>query len=294
MPDLIKPMLAYNAPDTVENLLNFPGEWAFETKHDGVRIIARNDTDDGKWLLQARSGRIVTDEYKLWLPDLPPVVLDGEAVVLKDGVSDFNAIQNKAVADKVEFFAFDVIDVQGKNLRDMRYDDRRKILTTLGNYWLLVPEELPHHTGAEALQWAKDTGHEGVIAKDRNSTYQEGKRVKTWLKSKVWKTADVVLGGWKRGNGRRSGTIGNIMMGVQTPLGLAFCGKVGTGFTDAELARLQAAFEPLTTTESPFTGLPRNEERDAVWLDPVLTAEVQYQVVTVNGHLRHPSWRGLR
>lgn len=286
---MIAPMLATEMP--IDHLTS--DQWAFEGKHDGNRMVARNDS--GLWHLQTRSGRTVTDEYQLALPEMPSVVLDGEAVVLHDGVPSFNAIQNKALATSTEFYAFDLLELEGRSLLNVPYELRRELLEALRDgFGLTVPKQLDASNGADAMAWAESARYEGVVAKRLGSPYHLGKRSKFWLKSKVWRTADVVLGGWKEGNGRRSGGVGNIMMGVPTPTGLAFCGRVGTGFTDAELDRLGRVFGPLATDSCPFIDLPRNEVRGAHWIRPVLIAEVRYQVVTAAGHLRHPSWRGIR
>jgi bifunctional non-homologous end joining protein LigD len=268
--------------------------WAFELKTDGNRLIVRNDS--GNWHYQTRALRTVTSEYRLTLPDLPRVVLDGEAVVLDaNGVPSFNAIQNRAAATRTEFWAFDLLELEGRPLFGLPYEQRRQLLEALADTCgLTVPPALTVPHGAAAMYWAEQASQEGVVAKKLSSIYRPGKRSKEWLKSKVWRVADVVLGGWKPGNGRRADGIGNIMMGIPTPAGLRFCGRVGTGFTDAELNRLVDTFAPLTTQECPFIDIPATERRDAHWIEPVLTAEVRYQMVTVNGHLRFPSWRGLR
>jgi len=285
---IVNPMLATEMD--IDHLTS--DQWAWEGKWDGVRIIARNDTDDGRWHLQTRSGRTVTEEYRLVLPDLPPVVLDGEAVVLDGGVPSFNAIQNRAVAKSVEYFTFDVLEVQGNSLESRGYEDRRTILDTLGNYGLMVPPVLDFPTGAHAMDWAQANNQEGIIAKKRGSPYVQGKRSRTWLKSKVWRTADVVVGGWTEGSGRRSGSVGNVLMGLPTDSGLVYCGAVGTGFTDAELERLLALFRSLASDECPFT--VKEGFRNPNWVRPVLTAEVRYQLMTGAGILRLPSWRGIR
>lgn len=286
---MIAPMLATECP--IDGLK--ASAWAFEGKHDGVRIIARNDS--GSWQLQTRSGRVVTDEFKIQFPDLPAVVLDGEAVVLDNGVPSFNAIQNKAVAASTEFYAFDLLELEGTSLANVPYEVRRQLLEALGSKCgLTVPSVLDVKDGAEAMAWAESARYEGVVAKRLDGVYQQGKRSKLWLKSKVWRMADVVLGGWKEGNGRRSGGVGNLMMGIPTAAGLQFCGRVGTGFTDADLDKLGDVLAMIETDVCPFVGIPRSEAKGANWIRPVLCAEVRYQVVTAAGHLRHPSWRGLK
>ena len=104
-----------------------------------------------------------------------------------------------------------------------------------------------------------------------------------------------MIGGWRRGEGGRSAGIGALLMGIPGEAGLDFVGRVGTGFTEKELAALKQTFAPLHTTESPFNSrLTGNDAKNITFLEPVLVGEVRYGEWTPDGHLRHPSWRGLR
>ena len=105
---------------------------------------------------------------------------------------------------------------------------------------------------------------------------------------------EVVLAGWRAGHGRREGGIGSLLLGVPGPGGLEFVGGVGTGFTGAMLDDLARRLAPLERADPPFaTPLPRAELREAHWVDPRLVGEVVFTEWTSDGHLRHPSWRGL-
>lgn len=275
------------------------GQWAFEGKWDGYRLLV--EADHGEVRLRSRSGRDVTREYPQLLSladELADhhVVLDGEAVVLNAaGVPSFNEMQNRGRGSRVEFWAFDLLYLDGRSLLRAKYQDRRKLLETLGKAGdLIVPELLPG-PGDEALGYSRKHGWEGVIAKRRDSTYQPGRRSASWVKDKHWNTQEVVIGGWRVGEGGRSSGIGALLMGIPGPDGLQFVGRVGTGFTERELTKLKKTLEPLHTDESPFTPpLPRSEARGVTYVKPTLVGEVRYSEWTPDNRLRQSSWRGLR
>jgi bifunctional non-homologous end joining protein LigD len=274
-------------------------QWAFEGKWDGYRLLV--DADHGKVGLRARSGRDVTGEY----PQLQSVaaeladhhlLLDGEVVALDDsGVPSFGEMQNRARSTRVEFWAFDLLYVDGRPLLNVKFRDRRKLLETLAaGTNLIVPEQIPAE-GAEALACARERGWEGVVAKKWDSTYQPGNRSASWIKDKIWYTQEVVIGGWRKGEGGRSSGIGALLMGIPRDGGLDFVGRVGTGFTEKELGKLQQILAPLSSDESPFNSrLSGPDAKGVVFVAPTLVGEVRYGSWTADGRLRHPSWRGLR
>ena len=210
--------------------------------------------------LRSRSGRDVTKEYPQLhslAADLADhhVVLDGEVVALdKSGVPSFNEMQNRVRGTRVEFWAFDLLYLDGRSLLRAKYQDRRKLLETLaaaGN--LIVPDLLPGD-GAQALEHSRKHGWEGVIAKRRDSTYQPGRRSASWVKDKHWNTQEVVIGGWRAGEGGRSSGIGALLMGIPGAGGLRFAGRVGTGFTERDLAKLEdRRWHRCTPTNLPST-----------------------------------------
>jgi bifunctional non-homologous end joining protein LigD len=224
------------------------------------------------------------------------VILDGEAVVLdSSGAPNFHEMQNRGRGSRVEFWAFDVLYLDGRSLLRASYRDRRKVLEMLGaGSDLIVPELLPGD-GAQALEHSGKRGWEGVIAKRRDSTYQPGRRSSSWIKDKHWNTQEVVIGGWKAGEGGRTSGIGSLLMGIPAADGLHFAGRVGTGFTERDLANLKKTLAPLHTDESPFhPPLPRSEARGVTYVEPVLVGEVRYSEWTPDNRLRQSSWRGLR
>ena len=293
--DEIGPMLATHGSVAALNA----GQWAFEGKWDGYRLLV--EADHGAARLRSRSGRDVTAEYPQLLSlagDLADhhVVLDGEILALdKSGAPSFNEMQNRSRATRVEYWAFDLLYLDGRSLLRAKYTDRRKLLETLGSASnLIVPALLPGD-GAGALEYSLQHGWEGVVAKRRDSTYQPGRRSAWWVKDKHWNTQEVVIGGWRAGQGGRTSGIGSLLMGIPSDGGLHFAGRVGTGFTDRDLANLKKTLEPLHTDESPFDAkLPARDAAGVTFVKPVLVGEVRYSEWTPDNRLRQSSWRGLR
>ena len=289
------PMLATHG--SVERLNSVV--WAFEGKWDGYRLLV--DADHGALELRSRSGRDVTREFpqlEALAADLADhhVILDGEVVALDEsGVPSFGAMQNRAAGANIEFWAFDVLQLDGRPLLRAKYSDRRRILEMLAaGGGLIVPEQIPGD-GAEALEYARSRRWEGVVAKKRDSTYQPGRRSQSWVKDKLWLTQEVVIGGWRAGEGGRTSGIGALLIGVPGDGGLDFAGRVGTGFTDKDLAALKKTLAPLHTDESPFTAaLTGPDAKGVTYVRPELVGEVRYSERTSDGRLRQPSWRGMR
>lgn len=274
-------------------------QWAFEGKFDGYRMLV--EADHGRLQLQTRNGRDVTREY----PQLHSLatlladhhaILDGEVVALDShGVPNFSEMQNRARAARVEFWAFDILSLDGRSLLRAKYRDRRRVLETLSEATGLIVPPLLDGDGPDALAYSRKRTWEGVVAKKWDSTYQPGRRSAAWIKDKNWNTQAAVIGGWRKGEGGRSSGIGALLLGIPEGDGLRFIGRVGTGFAEKELASLKATLAPLHTDRSPFSpALPRQETKDVTYVRPELVGEVRYGEMTSDGRLRHPSWRGLR
>jgi bifunctional non-homologous end joining protein LigD len=293
--DELAPMLATHG--SVADLK--ASQWAFEAKWDGYRLLV--EADHGEVRLRSRSGRDTTKEF----PQLDSladelidhhVVLDGEVVALDaSGVPSFSEMQNRARATRIEYRAFDLLYLDGRSLLRAKYRDRRKLLETLASGGgLNVPDLLPGD-GAEALDYSRKHQWEGVIAKKRDSSYQPGRRSASWVKDKYWNTQEIVIGGWRAGEGGRSSGIGSLLMGIPGADGLRFVGRVGTGFTERDLANLKKTLAPLHTNESPFDArLSTQDAKGVTFVKPTLVGEVRYSEWTSDGRLRQPSWRGLR
>ncbi len=286
--------------------------WRFEGKWDGVRAIV--EVGDGHFRLVSRNGNDVTSAY----PELREVatalaghvvVLDGEIVALDSGGrSDFSLLQRRmkltrpqeiqrvAAEVPVRLELFDILHLDGISLLRKTYDDRRRVLAALDprGRTFSVPEALPGPANA-ALARSKELRWEGIVAKKGDSVYLPGRRSRTWVKIKNIRDQEVVIVGWRPGNGRRAGGIGALLLALPTVDGFDFVGRVGTGFSDALLDDLLRILEPLARQTSPVTGpMPRTETVGVHWVRPVLVGEIGYSEWTPDRHLRHPVWRGLR
>jgi bifunctional non-homologous end joining protein LigD len=306
LPTDLAPMLAVAGPVPADS-----DGWSFEFKWDGIRALAA--VEGGRLRLTSRTGRDVTGSY----PELAgfaealgstPVLLDGEVVALGPaGVPDFGLLQTRmhvarpaqarrlAVSTPVHFFAFDVLHLDGRSLLARPYTERRAALAGLG---LVGPAQVPPAfpgAGPAVLAAARERGLEGVVGKRADSPYLPGRRSDCWVKTKIVHRQPVVIGGWEPGEGGRAGTIGALLVGVRTGRGLEYAGQVGTGFTEAVLRELAHRLAPLRRPTPPFADpVPRPYARTAVWVEPVLVAEVVHGSWTRDGRLRHPSYQRLR
>lgn len=150
--------------------------------------------------------------------------------------------------------------------------------------------------GTDLMRAAADQGLEGVVTKRLTAPYQPGIRSRHWIKTPLNQTTEVIIAGWKPGEGRRAGTIGSLVLGAYDNAGhLVYTGGVGTGFTEGMLTDLAHQLRPLRQASSPFdVPVPREHARGVHWVQPRLVGEVEYRNRTPDGRLRHPTWRGLR
>ncbi|WP_336209154.1 non-homologous end-joining DNA ligase [Nonomuraea sp. LPB2021202275-12-8] len=288
-------------------------EWAVEMKWDGVRAIAY--LADGEVRLMSRNGKDVTAAY----PELRlmagatgrrPAVIDGEIVAFDEaGRPSFGALQPRmhqrnpvSVAElartvPVTFMAFDILHLETGSRIALPYTERRELLegTFMPGFRWQVPVWFHDHA-EDAFASSRQLGLEGIVCKRMTSPYRPGRRTSEWTKVKNFSAVEVVIGGWKPGTGRRSGTIGSLLLGSYDDGGrLLYIGHVGTGFTQAMLRDLYQRLAPLQRPDPPFDEpVPREHARDAHWVEPVMVGEVRYAEMTGDRRLRHPSWRGLR
>ena len=295
--------------------LSAAGAWRLEGKWDGMRAVAHLNTAGGGGLvLRSRTGRDVTAVYPE-LAELPRLldgrqaVLDGEIVAMDSaGRTDFGRLQqrigltNPGDIDRIRrrvpvaYLIFDILSLDGTPHIDQPLDDRRRLLESLNiaGTFCLVPPQL---TGdpATVLAQTKADGWEGLIAKKADSRYLPGARTPAWIKLKNEHTLLAAVIGWQPGQGRRTDTIGSLLLAVPTDdhTGWRYIGKVGTGFTDRTLTELTATLTPLQQSV-PAAQVPRPDARTAVWVTPTLVGEVAYTELTHLGTLRQPRWRGIR
>lgn len=289
--------------------------WAYEIKWDGMRAIAF--VEGGALRLQSANGLDATGRFPE-LQGLPSAlgghdaVLDGEIVTFNErGVPDFGLLQprmqardgraaiERANAQPVFYVLFDVLEVDGDGLTDLPYQARRERLLELitpSNHWKVSDGWIGG--GEQLLEVMRERGMEGLIAKRLGSRYEVGRRSRSWLKLKVRRRQELVVGGWLPGEGARERHFGALLVGYHEVAGsehLRYAGRVGTGFKEAELARLLGLLRDLEIDECPFDPPPpKTVSRSARWVRPELVVEVEFGEWTRDGILRHPSYCGQR
>jgi bifunctional non-homologous end joining protein LigD len=308
MPDLLAPMLATASTELPPD----DDAWGYEFKWDGVRAIVY--VDGGRARALSRNNRDITPSY----PELSEMaaaigsrrlILDGELVAFDaDGrpsfgelqsrmhVTERNAVRRLVTQKPVTFLIFDLLYDDGESLLSTAYSERRERLDALGlagDSWHTPPWFAGG--GAKVFAASKQQRLEGIVMKRLTSTYSPGARSRDWLKLKNMVMQEVVIVGWKPGEGHREGAIGALLLAIPDDDGnLRYVGNVGTGFTDAMLRDLKADLAPLEVQTSTVEAVPRLQSKNAHWVTPTLVGEVTFSEWTSEGRLRHPSWRGLR
>ncbi|KWR91256.1 DNA ligase D [Cupriavidus sp. IDO] len=306
--------VATTLPATLEPQLATPAAslpkgngWIVETKFDGYRLLAR--VDKGRVKLFTRGGHDWTSKLKTLAAELKDLSassawLDGEIVVLKDGLPDFNALQNAidaARGESIVYFLFDLIYLDGKDLRKVPLSSRRALLARLVG----EPGErirISEHFDAPPTQVFKaacDLGLEGLMFKRHDAPYVST-RTQTWLKAKCTLRQEFVICGFTNRAGAPQ-EVGSLLLAYHDDDKLRHAGSVGTGW-DAKTARdLWArlkALEVPSPSFDPKAVKPRRWSRRTVgsehWVQPVLVAEVAFAEWTADGLVRQASFKGLR
>jgi bifunctional non-homologous end joining protein LigD len=290
------------------------GDWIYELKFDGIRLIivktdkkvslfSRNQND-----LSARFPEIVEA-----ITDLPAreCVIDGEVVALDDeGRSSFQllqALEMEGWKSPVYFYAFDLLQLDGKNLLGVPLEARKNVLeglsTDAGD-----PIRYSGAIGSEAeplLDEVKRRGLEGLIGKQRNSVYEPGRRSGAWIKLKCVQEQEFVIGGYTPPQGARK-HFGAILVGYHDKKKLVFAGKVGTGFTAKSLSTLYKKLQNEARDDCPFVDLPSKQNGQWVqgitpsmmkqmhWVNPKFVAQIKFAEWTRDGKLRAPVFLALR
>jgi bifunctional non-homologous end joining protein LigD len=283
-------------------------DWFFEIKWDGVRAVAFIDHEDVR--LQSRSGIRCERQY----PELAVIhhgiaaenaILDGEIAVLdQKGVSRFHLIQPRIAntdpntvahlvrSTPVVYFVFDLLYLNGYDLRGADLATRRELLEAVVTPGpVLRISEAFRGAGAAMLDAARENGLEGIVAKHAASRY-ESKRSKDWLKIKLVNQQEFVIGGYTEPQGDRD-HFGALVLGAHENGKLHWVGNVGTGFDQKTLAWLHSKLQPLVTKHSPFAERP-SPERGMTWVKPELVAQVKFANWTPENRLRAPVYLGLR
>ena len=291
------------------------GAWSYEIKFDGFRALACKQGSDIQLLsrtnndMAAKFPEIVEALAALRSED---VIVDGEIVALdKKGRSSFQALQAYELGQEKPplcFYAFDILSLDGRSTRDLPIEERRETLRQI------LPEStevirFSDSLGEDAkalLKKVASLGLEGLIGKRAGSRYEVGKRTGSWIKLKIVKEQEFVIGGFTDPAGSRK-LIGAILVGVHDEKGrLIFSGKVGTGFNEAVLRDLYKRFDSIATDKCPFVDLPEKRTgrygqgitaavmKRCHWVKPLLVCQIKFSEWTRDSRLRQPVYLGLR
>jgi bifunctional non-homologous end joining protein LigD len=288
------------------------GDWVYEVKHDGYRALAFKDGKDVR--LISRNNKPLNypqllDSLKLLAVE--HVILDGEIVAPDEkGRSSFQLLQDYKRSEQrvpLVYYVFDLLFVDGKDLRKEPLSARRKLLADA------LKKAPPNIRLSEGLQGSKEDllrvaqqfGLEGLVAKKRNSVYESGRRSGAWVKFKITKSQEFVIGGYTLPEASRS-YFGSLLVGYRSPDGLMFAGRVGTGFSEKLLANLYGKLQKLKQLDCPFVNLPEKSKgrrglgitpammQRCQWVKPALVAQVKFTEWTHDNQLRQPVFLGLR
>jgi bifunctional non-homologous end joining protein LigD len=308
LPDFVEPMKAKLVDSTP------PGDWIYEIKFDGyralalrggaeIRLLSRNQKDLGK-----KFPEILDAIASL---DVQDAIVDGEIVALDDqGRSSFQALQAFDMDTErppIVFYAFDLLRLNGKDLRDLPIEERKARLAELFTettaalrYSISFTKDIE-----ELLEKARTLGLEGLIGKRSGSRYEVGKRSGAWVKIKLHMEQEFVIGGYTDPEGGRK-HFGALLVGFYEGKRLKFAGRVGTGFSEKLLSSLQSELEKIRIKSCPFYNVPaagRNrwdqgltaaEMRRCHWVRPKLVCQVKFTEWTRDDRLRQPVFLGIR
>jgi DNA ligase D-like protein (predicted ligase) len=267
--------------------------WVYEAKYDGIRILAYKEGN--KLSLITRNDIDRVSDF----PNLAAAIrhlksstllLDGEVVVFdQENVSRFQLLQQRS--GEAKYAIFDCLFANGKDLRAEPLSVRRKSLenSVESGSVLLIAERLAEN-GLQAYRLAKRRGFEGLVAKDASSRYVES-RSRYWLKVKIRKEEEFIIGGYTEPAGSRK-YFGALLLGAYKQGVLSYVGKVGTGFNEKTLSLLFHKFQPLVRKDSSF--VPPLRMKNATFLSPELVAQISFTEWTSDGKLRQPAFLGLR
>src|SRR5262245_28729442 len=300
----IQPMLLLRTDSLPDN-----EQWLYELKLDGYRAIAfkRN----GVVYLRSRNDKDFSGRYPGVVKGLAKMpdntVIDGEVIALDDdGRPSFNALQNYgSAAAPVIYYVFDVMVLAGRDVMREPLDKRRelleqKVLPTLSEpvrYASSLDAALP-----VLVQSVKEQGFEGLVAKRRNSVYESGLRTGAWMKMRVNRGQEFVIGGYTRG----TKTFDALIFGYYDGEKLMYVARTRNGFTPVARAQLFRKFKGLEVAECPFANLPearsgrwgqgltKAKMAECQWLKPMLVGQFEFLEWTADNHLRHSKVIGLR
>ena len=300
----IPPMLLLKT----DRLPDDPG-WSYELKLDGYRAVAFKR--DGKVQLRSRNDKDFASRYPAVVKGLAKLpdntVIDGEVVAFdEEGRPSFNALQNYGPSSgPVVYYVFDVMILAGKDVTNRSLDERRRLLeqkvlpkmTEPVRYAAPLDATLP-----VLIESVKSHGLEGLVAKQRDGRYEPGLRSGVWMKMRVDRGQEFVIGGYTRG----TTTFDALVFGYYAGKDLIYVSRTRNGFTPASRAALFRKFKGLEIDRCPFANLPEEKSgrwgqgltkakmAECVWLEPVLVGQFEFLEWTGDNHLRHSKFVGLR
>ena len=293
MPTSVKPMLASLTDHAFDN-----PDWIFELKWDGYRAIA--EINKGKVSLYSRNLITFNAKFKPIVSELETLpynmVLDGEIVALnEEGKVDFQQLQawQKTGEGHLQMYIFDILWMEGYDLTGLPLIKRKEILKNiLPDHPVIRYSDHIIGSGNDFFELAEKEGVEGIMAKDKNSTYISSKRTSSWLKVKTNKRQEAIICGYTKGRGGRK-YFGSLVLGIYEKGKLRYIGQTGSGFNDKTLADLHAQLKKIETAKSPFEVKPKTT-MPVTWVKPELLCEVKFQEWTREGSMRHPIFMGTR
>ncbi|TGX54798.1 DNA ligase D [Sphingomonas gei] len=291
LPEFQKPQLA-----TLVDAVPAGNQWLHEVKYDGYRALIATGAKGPK--IYTRTGLDWTDKFPgiaeaaAGLP--APALIDGEIIAYKDGKPDFSTLQEaiSTGGEGLTFFAFDLLADREDTTKLPQLARKEKLRALLeGADERIQFSEHIVGAGEKLFETMCREGYEGVISKRADAPYR-GTRTKSWLKVKCIRRQEFVIVGWSpsdaKGRGFRS-----LLLAVNSPDGLVYAGKVGTGFNQAKLQDLRDRFDKIAVDKAPVK-VPRPEARGAHWIEPKLVAEVAFAEFTAENVVRHASFVALR
>ncbi|MFL6366522.1 MAG: non-homologous end-joining DNA ligase, partial [Nitrososphaeraceae archaeon] len=302
-PIKIKPMLATAIDESFNDK-----QWVFEVKWDGVRSIFSLHKAKAIFEIKSRSDKTITHRYpelieplKLAIKCQESIILDGEIVVLnKDGIPSFQNHQRrmnvdyKADIEKLSqeipatYYIFDILYLDGEKLQNLDFLQRRSILSKVINKNNRVQiSDFFEERGREIFDSVKSMNLEGIVAKHKSSRYLQGTRSREWLKIKTIKTQDCVVIGYTKGEGNREGYFGSLLLAVYDANKLRFVGHSGSGLDFSQLDEIYNRLQQMKIEKCPVDYIPYTN-RDPVWIEPKLVAEVKFSDWTHEKIMRAP------
>jgi bifunctional non-homologous end joining protein LigD len=293
MPHDLVPMLATSVPDPFDD-----PDWIFEIKLDGYRAVA--EIEDGKVRLYSRNKISFNKRFAAIAHSLASLavdaVVDGEIVALDDhGRSSFQLLQDQQKSGKgnICYFLFDLLYLNGKDLRGLPLLARKELLKSL------LPD-LPdirycdhiEEYGKDFFEVARSNDLEGMVAKRGSSRYLTGKRSRDWLKIKTRLQQEAIICGFTKPRGSRI-HFGSLVLGVHENDELVYIGLAGGGFDEKGLKQMDALLQPLVQPHSPFKGKLKTD-MPVTWIRPDLVCEVEFAEWTNERLMRQPVFLGLR